>query len=164
MKRADLFSQRLEKHQEELHGKYMELYHDEESFAQLLGIMKQYDGKRSEELKALDIKREANPTWYRDSDMLGVTMYPKLFAGGLKGLKGKLDYLSEQGITYLHPMPLLKMPHPYNDGGYAVEDFMTVDPEVGTNRDLTALTKELRKRGISLCLDLVMNHTADTHE
>lgn len=164
MKRADLFSQRLEKHQEELHGKYMELYHDEESFAQLLGIMKQYDGKRSEELKALDIKREANPTWYRDSDMLGVTMYPKLFAGGLKGLKGKLDYLSEQGITYLHLMPLLKMPHPFNDGGYAVEDFMTVDPEVGTNRDLTALTKELRKRGISLCLDLVMNHTADTHE
>ncbi len=164
MKRADLFSQRLEKHQEELHGKYMELYHDEESFAQLLQIMRQYDGKRSEELKALDVKREANPTWYRDSNMLGVTMYPKLFAGGLKGLKGKLDYLSEQGITYLHLMPLLKMPHPYNDGGYAVEDFMTVDPEVGTNRDLLALTKELRKRGISLCLDLVMNHTADTHE
>jgi amylosucrase len=61
-------------------------------------------------------------------------------------------------------MPLLKMPHPHNDGGYAVEDFKTVDPEIGTNDDLKKLTKELRKRGISLCLDVVMNHTADTHE
>ena len=73
-----------------------------------------------------------------------------------------LDYLSEQKITYLHLMPLLKMPHPYNDGGYAVEDFKQVDPEIGTNEELEKLTKELRKRGISLCLDVVMNHTADT--
>lgn len=56
------------------------------------------------------------------------------------------------------------MPHPYNDGGYAVEDFKQVDPEIGTNEELEKLTKELRKRGISLCLDVVMNHTADTHE
>ena len=75
-----------------------------------------------------------------------------------------LDYLSEQKITYLHLMPLLKMPYPYNDGGYAVEDFKQVDPEIGTNEELKRLTKELRKRGISLCLDVVMNHTADTHE
>ena len=93
-----------------------------------------------------------------------MTMYPKLFAGGLKGLMERLDYLSEQGITYLHLMPLLKMPHPMNDGGYAVEDFRTVDEEIGTNEELEELTKELRKRRISLCLDVVMNHTADSHE
>ena len=40
----------------------------------------------------------------------------------------------------------------------------TVDEQIGTNRELAALTGELRKRGISLCLDVVMNHTADTHE
>jgi amylosucrase len=56
------------------------------------------------------------------------------------------------------------MPHPINDGGYAVEDFRTVDPTIGTNEELIKLTSELRKRGISLCLDVVMNHTADTHE
>ena len=43
------------------------------------------------------------------------------------------------------------------DGGYAVEDFDTVDPALGTNKDLENLTRELRKAGISLCLDFVMN-------
>src|SRR5699024_3841958 len=81
----------------------------------------------------------------------------------LKKLVKKLPYLQQQGITYLHLMPLLKMPHPHNDGGYAVEDFDTVDPSLGTNADLAALTKQLRMAGISLCLDFVMNHTADTH-
>ena len=81
---------------------------------------------RSAELRRLDGRREKEPNWYRNRNMLGMTMYPKLFAGGLKGVIEHLDYLSEQKITYLHLMPLLKMPHPYNDGGYAVEDFKQV--------------------------------------
>lgn len=95
--------------------------------------------------------------------MFGMTMYTDFFAGNLKGLAKKLPYLKEQKLTYLHLMPLLQMPHPHNDGGYAVEDFDTVDPALGTNRDLENLTRELRKNGISLCLDFVMNHTASTH-
>ena len=158
------FAQRLSGHEQELKEKYMELYHDEKSYEELLSSMKNFYDKRSKELKALDEKREAAPDWFKGSHMLGMTMYTRLFAGGLKGLISHLDYLSEQGITYLHLMPLLKMPHPFNDGGYAVEDFRMVDPQIGTNRDLQALTKALRERGISLCLDMVMNHTADTHE
>lgn len=164
MAETGTFAKRLKKHRQELYETYMELYRDEKSFEQLIEGMKLYEGKRSAQLKMLDEEREKNPAWFRDSRMLGVTMYPKLFAGGLKGVMEKLDYLSEQGITYLHLMPLLRMPHPFNDGGYAVEDFKQVDPEIGTNQDLTALTGELRRRKISLCLDLVMNHTADTHE
>ena len=158
------YNRRMQKHQRELYEKYMTLYQDERSYEKLLSSMEDFFCKRSSELKELDRKREENPTWFRDGNMLGMTMYPKLFAGGLKGLTDRLDYLSEQNITYLHLMPLLKMPHPYNDGGYAVEDFTTVDPEIGTNSELIALTKALRRRKISLCLDLVMNHTADTHE
>ena len=90
-------------------------------------------------------------------------MYTDLFAGSLAGLEKKLDYLAQQGITYLHLMPLLKMPHPDNDGGYAVEDFGQVDPSLGTNQDLVRLTAAMRRRGMSLCLDFVINHTADTH-
>lgn len=71
--------------------------------------------------------------------------------------------IADGTATYLHLMPLLKMPHPQNDGGYAVEDFDTVDPSLGTNEDLAALTKKLRAAGISLCLDFVMNHTASSH-
>lgn len=164
MAKNNLFTERLKRHESELKEKYIGLYQTQEGYESLLSIMKEFYRKRSQELKELDQKREANPQWYRESSMLGMTMYPRLFAGGLKGLIQKLDYLSEQKITYLHLMPLLKMPYPYNDGGYAVEDFRCVDPQIGTNRDLTALTAELRKRGISLCLDMVMNHTADTHE
>lgn len=159
-----MFACRKKKHEQELHTKYIELYQNEQCYQELmLSIEKAFD-ERSSELKVLDCKREKEPTWFRSSTMFGMTMYPKLFAGGLRGVIDKLDYLSEQKITYLHLMPLLKMPHPYNDGGYAVEDFKMVDPEIGTNQELAEMTKELRKRGMSLCLDVVMNHTADTHE
>ena len=122
------YKRRMQKHERELHEKYMSLYHDERSYEELLSSMRAFFGERSWELQELDRKREENPTWFREGNMLGMTMYPKLFAGGLRGLIEKLDYLSEQKITYLHLMPLLKMPHPFNDGGYAVEDFRTVDP------------------------------------
>ncbi len=158
------FARRFALHEKELKEDYFTLYREEAAYEQLLSYMKDFYEKRSGELKCLDRKREQNPLWFRDGNMLGMTMYPQLFAGGLQGLTDRLDYLSEQKITYLHLMPLLKMPHPYNDGGYAVEDFRTVDPKIGTNGQLEELTKRLRKRGISLCLDLVMNHTADTHE
>ena len=153
---------RRKRHENELHEKYMQLYHNEQCYEELMQSLEEAYQNRPAELRRLDNKREKEPNWYRNRNMLGITMYPKLFAGGLNGVIEHLDYLSEQKITYLHLMPLLKMPHPYNDGGYAVEDFKQVDPEIGTNEELEKLTKELRKRGISLCLDVVMNHTADS--
>ncbi|GHM73562.1 hypothetical protein MCC00316_18520 [Bifidobacterium longum subsp. longum] len=70
--------------------------------------------------------------------MFGMTMYTDLFAGDLKKLADKIPYLKEQKLTYLHLMSLLDMPHPNNDGGYAVRDFDTVDPKRGTNEELAA--------------------------
>lgn len=70
--------------------------------------------------------------------MFGMTMYTDLFAGDLKKLADKIPYLKEQKLTYLHLMSLLDMPHPNNDGGYAVRDFDTVDPKLGTNEELAA--------------------------
>ena len=159
-----MIEERRKKYEKELHEKYLQLYHNEQCYEELMQMLEGAYQDRSAELRRLDGRREKEPNWYRNRNMLGMTMYPKLFAGGLKGVIEHLDYLSEQKITYLHLMPLLKMPHPYNDGGYAVEDFKQVDSEIGTNEELKRLTKELRKRGISLCLDVVMNHTADTHE
>ena len=159
-----MIEERRKRYEKELHEKYLQLYHNEQCYEELMQMLEEAYQNRPAELRRLDDRREKEPNWYRNRTMLGMTMYPKLFAGGLKGVIEHLDYLSEQKITYLHLMPLLKMPHPYNDGGYAVEDFKQVDPEIGTNEELKRLTKELRKRGISLCLDVVMNHTADTHE
>ena len=55
------------------------------------------------------------------------------------------------------------MPKDMNDGGYAVDSLKDVDSKFGTNEDLAQLASELRKAGISLCLDFVMNHTSSTH-
>ena len=158
------FERRLSARRDELDWLYMELYHDREMMEGLKAMMARAYGGRSESLRRLDKKREADPEWFRAGKMLGVTMYPGLFAGSLKGVEEKLGYLKEQGITYVHLMPLLKMPHPDNDGGYAVEDFNQVDPTLGTNEELSRLAAAMRRRGMSLCLDFVINHTAGTHD
>ena len=157
------FERRLAARQDELDWLYMELYDDRPRLEELKAMMARTRTRRSQALRRLDRKREADPDWFRSGGMLGVTMYPGLFAGTLRGVEERLGYLQEQGITYLHLMPLLKMPHPNNDGGYAVEDFNQVDPSLGTNEDLSRLTAAMRRRGMSLCLDFVVNHTADTH-
>ena len=155
---------RLTRRQDELDWLYMELYDDRARLDKLKNMMAAAYKEREQGLRRLDKMREADPEWFRSGKMLGVTMYPGLFAGNLRGVEEQLGYLKEQGITYVHLMPLLKMPHPDTDGGYAVEDFNQVDPTLGTNEDLRRLAAAMRRRGMSLCLDFVINHTADTHE
>ncbi len=157
------FDRRLAERQDELDWLYMELYDDREELGRLKERMADCYGERSMSLRRLDGRREKDPLWFCRGDQKGMTMYTSLFAGTLSRLEERLDYLTEQGITYLHLMPLLKMPHPDNDGGYAVEDFGQVDPSLGTNQDLARLTAAMRRRGMSLCLDFVINHTADSH-
>ena len=70
----------------------------------------------------------------------------------------------ELGVTYLHLMPLLRPRDGESDGGYAVADYDQVDPRIGTMADLQALAGDLHERGIALCVDLVLNHTAREHE
>ena len=158
------FEYRLADRRDELEWLYMELYDDRVRLNELEQAMLDAWSARDMSLRQLDGYRERDPDWFLSGSMLGMTMYANLFAGDLSGVEKKLDYLSAQGVTYLHLMPLLKMPHPNNDGGYAVEDFGQVDPALGANADLERLTAAMRKRGMSLCLDYVLNHTADTHQ
>jgi amylosucrase/maltose alpha-D-glucosyltransferase/alpha-amylase len=120
--------------------------------------------QRPDELKALDAMREANPHWYLSNRMVGAMCYVDLFAGDLQGLRKHIPYLSELGITYLHLMPVFKVPDGDNDGGYAVSSYREVDPRLGTMEDLAELATELRHHGISLTVDFVFNHTSDEHE
>lgn len=163
-KEEEIYGERLRKHMDELKWLYMEMYDDREHFDELCASMKQFYDVRKKVLKVSDQKREANPDWYKGSDILGMMMYTKMFGGNLKGIKKHLDYLKECGINYLHLMPLMKSPKDRSDGGYAVEDFRKVQPELGTIRDLESLASECRKQGISICLDFVMNHTSEDHE
>jgi len=118
---------------------------------------------RHPDLRRLDKVREANPLWFQSNEMLGGVCYVDLFAGNLNGVKSKIPYFKELGLTYLHLMPLFKTPAEENDGGYAVSSYREVHPPLGTMDDLVSLSQELRIAGISLVVDLVFNHTSDEH-
>lgn len=158
-----VFQARLNRHMDEMKWLYMELYDAPEAFDELCDRLAAFYGERSSSLKRLDQMREQNPEWYRGNDMLGMMMYTEQFAGDLNGVREKLDYLTRCQVRYLHLMPLLESPEGRSDGGYAVADFRKVQPALGTMEDLERLAGECRSRGISLCLDFVMNHTSEDH-
>lgn len=120
--------------------------------------------RRPEDLRLLDLRRHADPQWYQHPRMLGYAAYADLFAGGLRGVIDKVDYLAELGVTYLHLMPLLKPRPGPSDGGYAVMDYRAVREDLGTIDDLRDLATALRRAGISLTVDLVLNHVAAEHD
>ncbi|MBB5350123.1 amylosucrase/maltose alpha-D-glucosyltransferase/alpha-amylase [Haloferula luteola] len=119
---------------------------------------------RPGELKSLDATREGHATWYQSNQVVGAMAYVDLFAGDLEGLRDKVGYLKELGVTYLHLMPLFKSPAGDDDGGYAISSYREVDEALGSMDDLRQLSSELRHHGISLVLDFVFNHTSDEHE
>jgi len=93
-----------------------------------------------------------------------MALYANAFAKDLQGLGTHLGYLQELGINLLHVMPILQCPPGASDGGYAVSDYRNVDERVGTLDDLRQLADKLRRRGMLLTLDVVVNHVSDQHE
>ena len=159
------FRTRLSRHYDEMKWLYAELYHnDQHAFDYFCTMLHDYYQQRSDILKEWDQAREMVPDWYKGNEMLGMLMYTNCFAGTLKGVKSHLDYIKECGVNYVHLMPLLQSPKGRSDGGYAVSDFRKVEPELGTMEDLSDLATECHNKGMSVCLDFVMNHTSEDHE
>ncbi len=161
---ATWFDRRLERHFKELKELYQTLYREGMGFESYLEMLRRCWSQRKDALRELDARREADGNWFRRRDMLGMMLYVDAFAGNLKGVRERLDYITECGVNYLHLMPLLASPRGRSDGGYAVSDFRKVQPELGTIEDLEALANRCREEGICLCMDFVMNHTSEDHE
>ncbi len=119
---------------------------------------------RPDVYKKKDIKREKDHNWFLSQQWTGMALYSDGFAGNLKNLKTKATYFQDLGVNMVHVMPIMECPAGHSDGGYAVSDFRKVDNRVGSMEDLDKLSKELRKRGILLTLDVVLNHTSNEHE
>ena len=119
--------------------------------------------QRPAELKALDARREAEPTWFASNQMLGGVCYVDRYATDLEGVRERIPYFRELGLTYLHLMPLFAAPEENSDGGYAVSSYREVNPALGDMDQLTALAAELRENGIALVVDFIFNHTSDEH-
>ncbi len=162
------FTRRLEKNFSRLFQLLLHLYGDQYDFfyhlEALTTLMAQAWLDRPAELKTLDAAREADPLWFQSNRMLGGVCYVDLFAQDLTGIRAKVPYFKELGLTYLHLMPLFHVPEGENDGGYAVSSYRRVNSALGTLEQLTDLATELRREGISLALDFVFNHTSDEHE
>jgi amylosucrase len=97
-------------------------------------------------------------------DEIGAVFYVDLFAGTLRGIKKRIPYLKELGITFVHLMPLFRTPFGETDGGYAVSSYRHIEKRFGTMTDLKDLIEEFDLNGINLVLDFILNHTSDQHE
>jgi len=163
-----IFRARLDVHFPTVFRLLHELYADRYDFfyhlEQILSTAAESYARRSPDLKAFDARREADPLWFHSERMLGGIIYVDLFAGNLAGVRAKIPYFKELGLTYLHLMPLFRAPEGHNDGGYAISSYREVEPRLGTAEELAGLAAELRAEGISLCLDFVFNHTSDEHD
>ena len=167
---AELWStwkSRLETNFEDLFAPLLQLYGQRYDFFYHLESILQMAARtwrdRPDQLKLLDTRREADPRWFQSESMMGGVCYVDLFAGNLEGIRSKIPYFKELGLTYLHLMPLFLAPEGNNDGGYAVSDYRQVHPALGTMEQLADLSTDLRHNGISLVLDFVFNHTSDEH-
>ena len=81
--------------------------------------------------------------------------------GDFAGIAHRMDYLHELGITCLWLMPFY--PSPNRDDGYDIEDYYDIDPRLGDLGDFVEMIRMARDRGIRVIVDLVVNHTSDTH-
>jgi amylosucrase len=162
-----VFKERLEREWDRLFACLHDLYGWQYDFfytlEQVLDLLVGCWLDRPQALHRRDAAREADPLWYTSENVVGIVLYVDLFSNNLAGLENHISYFEKLGVTYLHLMPLFAVPHGENDGGYAVSDYRSVNPDLGTMEDLSRLATALRERGISLVLDFVFNHTSDEH-
>jgi amylosucrase len=163
----EIFDLRLARSAPDLWPMLEALYGQRTDYAEfriaLLKVLKKGWADRPADLKHLDLKRDLEPDWFQRPDMAGYVFYIDRFNGTLQGILDKLDYLEDLGITYVHLMPCLKPRPGDSDGGYSVMDYRQINPAFGTMADFEAVSAALRARGMSLCVDLVLNHTAKEH-
>ncbi|MFQ3185363.1 MAG: amylosucrase [Marinomonas primoryensis] len=107
--------------------------------------------------------KDKSDFWFESNQNVGIAVYVDLLADDLASLIDKIPYFESLGINYLHLMPLYLAPEGNSDGGYAISDYRTVLPNLGTNKDLKDLASALHKKGIRMVLDFVFNHTSDEH-
>jgi len=160
-----LFNLRWQRSERDLLSAFVRVYGDRPDIvkrlkAQLAARWRE----RPDDLKTLDLTRDLNPDWFLSEKIVGYVFYVDRFAGTLRGVLDHLNYVEELGATYIHFMPCLKPRPAPNDGGYSVMDYRAIDPRLGTMREFEEVAAAMRERGMSVCVDLVLNHTAKEHE
>lgn len=81
--------------------------------------------------------------------------------GDFAGLREKVDYLADLGVTAIWLLPFTASP--LKDDGYDIADYQTVHPRYGTIDDFRLFLDEAHARGLKVITELVINHTSDQH-
>lgn len=104
--------------------------------------------------------------WWKNAVIYQI--YPKSFQdsnsdgiGDIPGVIRRLDLLQELGVNMLWLCPVYKSP--MMDHGYDISDYTKIDPMFGSREDLKRLIREANERGMTVLMDLVINHTSDQH-
>ena len=84
----------------------------------------------------------------------------EFFNGDLHGIRDRIDYLKELGITTLYLNPVFAS---LSNHKYDTCDYLNVDPHLGSNELLAEISAELHDKGMKIILDGVFNHTSLNH-
>jgi glycosidase len=80
--------------------------------------------------------------------------------GNLRGVRSKLEYLRHLGVTTIWLGPVLKQRvNAQTYHGFAVQDFLDVDPRYGTRADLVDLVSDAHRHEMQVILTAVINHS-----
>jgi maltose alpha-D-glucosyltransferase / alpha-amylase len=109
---------------------------------------------------------ETDPLWYKDAVIY--QLHVKSFfdsngdgIGDFRGLREKLDYIVELGVTAIWLLPFY--PSPLRDDGYDIAEYRGVNPDYGDMSDVRQFIKAAHERGLKVITELVINHTSDQH-
>ena len=83
------------------------------------------------------------------------------FGGDLQGIKEKIPYLKELGVTAVYLNPIFYAPSVHK---YDCLDYFHVDPHFGGDEALAELSQALHANGMKLILDISINHTGIAHK
>lgn len=90
----------------------------------------------------------------------------KFCGGTLKGITKNLGYIADLGCTAVWLSPIFENDDApdrdsFNYHGYAIRNYLDVDPRFGSKSDLVELVDQAHRRGIRVFLDAVANHCGD---
>lgn len=94
-----------------------------------------------------------SPYYTRDEE--GRIIRYDFFGGNLDGIREKLSYLQDLGITILYLNPIFESPSNHK---YDTANYQKIDPNFGDKTDFSRLCEEAKRRGISIILDGVFSH------
>lgn len=81
--------------------------------------------------------------------------------GDIRGVIEKLGYLQSLGVDVVWLCPVYQSPQ--LDYGYDISNYEAIDPDFGTMEEMDELIQEVKRRGMRIILDLVINHTSEEH-